>query len=67
MLNIYSCTETLIAVTSLQTVYTIMDMATPGQFQWISVEVYNRLRQWWTDISFLARGRMLGARAQRTR
>jgi len=44
-----------------------MDMAASGQFEWISVEVYNRLRQWWTDINFLTRGRLLGARAQRTR
>jgi len=44
-----------------------MDIAAPGQFQWVPLEVYNRLRQWWNDISSLTRGRSPAARAQRIR
>ena len=44
-----------------------MDIAAPGQFQWVPLEVYNRLRQWWNDISSLTRGRSPAARAVRIR
>ena len=59
--------EPLVQLQLQETISTDMDPGAPVRFQWISVEVYNRLRQWWRDINNLTRGRLPGARAQRTR
>lgn len=42
-------------------------MALSRDYRWVPVELYQRLRQAWLDVSFLFIGRLSAPRAERTR